>query len=540
MKPYGPYVAARTLHEGAVRTLRGMDRVSGMPVLLYLLPTAPGELPHWLHRRLIPFTDEGSQDGARFVVSELPPHAAPASDPQVAARGLLEALVEIHASGRLHGGLTPAQVWAVDGDIRLAGAGLPWGELGAGFDAPEGGKSQAADLYALGCTLEALGGVPDPLRALLSEDPAARPSAQEALAALRHPFAPQPEAAQPDVTQPAPADEVQAPEFSPDPPISLVGESVADLLGRLDPPITPAPGAPPAVIVIGPVPRVEPPKTEPTSTEATGPDAAVPDEAVPQWSQPAPAAPPAPTPELAGAGRPGPAPAIDHDGPVGSAPIAPAPAGRGAPLPAPIQIGFDDDLPPLPLDFTPGQPAEDELLPAEPPPAAPRRPAPTPWHVPAAKTADGDSERPNPRQSPIRIGWEEDQSWRVVREAKAPPTEPTRLPSWWWGPLLFVVLAFGAWAVYRSQGPAPAAGVACCQVRFEVLGASGARVAISVLSAPPASGLKPGVQVGTVPGRLKFPDAAGAYRLRATHGQDSTDFNVTVPAAGPVQINLVK
>ncbi|MFD1732530.1 hypothetical protein ACFSC4_17860 [Deinococcus malanensis] len=153
MKPIGPYVAARELsgNQQTVRTLRATDRLTGMPVLLHLLPgpVAVPDLPD--HPALLPFTDHGMDGGQAYVVSELPLHAQPAADPLLAARGALQALDALHSAGLVHGGVAPAQLWSVDGEVMLAGAGLAWGAREA---------SAQADLRDLAQTLDTLGGLP--------------------------------------------------------------------------------------------------------------------------------------------------------------------------------------------------------------------------------------------------------------------------------------------------------------------------------------------------------------------------------------------
>ncbi len=119
-----------------------------------------------------------------YVACELPPHAGLASDPLQTALGALRALNALHEAGITHGGVGPYQLWEWDGEVRLAGAGLPWGEAEGALAAPEGGPSPAADLYALGVTLLRMGPLPVGLRDLLSPYPAQRPSARDALARL--------------------------------------------------------------------------------------------------------------------------------------------------------------------------------------------------------------------------------------------------------------------------------------------------------------------------------------------------------------------
>ncbi len=471
MKPYGPYVAARTLFESAVRTMRGMDRLTGMPVLIYTLPR-PADVPQLMHRRLVPYTDAGSEQGVPFVVAELPLHAVPAGDPLLAARGALEALVELHSDGRIHGGLTPAQLWAVDGDVRLAGACLPWEALGAGFDAPEGGKSPQADLYALGCSLEAMGGVPDALRVLLDADPRGRPSAREALGLLSRPYQ-SPARSAPRADDPPPTPEHAAPPAAPEPEApTLQPDAVSELLSLFDEPVAPQAVTPPAgaePVLIGEV-SPEPPARAP----------AVPD----------------PTPAVA-------------------APVFP-----------PIRMGFEDVAPP-PAPFTV------RVVPAPPAPG-PSVQAPTPGE-------DGGLAPVNPRQQPIRIGWEEDNSWRVVRspDEETRPAAPARAPTRTWalGAVIALVLLSGLlW--WRLGSTPTSVGTECCQVDFRVTGGQD-KVNISVLKAPGGSGLKRGDLIGAVPGVLQFPDARGAYTLQAeADGYATMQFQVTVPSRAPVEIDL--
>ncbi|WP_420596784.1 hypothetical protein [Deinococcus sp.] len=191
MKTVGPYVAARSL-EGSpphgparpVTTLRALDRLTGLPTLVYLLPRAVPmpELPP--SPSLLPYSDFGMQQAQAYLASELPPHATPAADALQTALGGLRALNALHEAGLIHGGVGPHQLWAWDNEVRLSGAALPWGEAQGALAAPEGGSSPAADLYALGVTLLRLGPLPPGLGDLLSPFPAQRPSARDALARL--------------------------------------------------------------------------------------------------------------------------------------------------------------------------------------------------------------------------------------------------------------------------------------------------------------------------------------------------------------------
>ena len=242
MKTVGPFVAARSLDNGfsgaaqPVKVLHALDRLTGMPALVYLLPQAVTlpELPDT--PSLLTYIEAGIQGEQAYVASELPPHAGLASDPLQTALGGLRALNALHEAGLVHGGVGPHQLWEWDGDVRLAGAALPWGAAQGALAAPEGGRSPAADLYALGVTLLRMGPLPAGLSDLLSPYPAQRPSARDALARFN--------AGPPLPTPPAPL-MVQAPLHprevahtpAPDAPLPLIADPeqrVAPLLPAVD------------------------------------------------------------------------------------------------------------------------------------------------------------------------------------------------------------------------------------------------------------------------------------------------------------------
>lgn len=153
-------MAARELPSGttdSVRTLRATDRLTGMPVLLHVLPYALSlpDLPD--HPSLLPIVDSGIDGEQAYVVTELPPQATPATNPTQAARGALIALAQLHERGLVHGGISRAQLWSVDGDVVVAGAGLPW------RDEP---RTHTDDLRDLTRTLQSLGRLPKALEAV--------------------------------------------------------------------------------------------------------------------------------------------------------------------------------------------------------------------------------------------------------------------------------------------------------------------------------------------------------------------------------------
>ncbi|PTA68127.1 hypothetical protein [Deinococcus arcticus] len=543
MKSIGPYVAARDLPgrpSSPVQTLRATDRLTGMPVLLHLLPAAAPlpELP--AHPHLLAPVDSGAEGAQHYVVTELPLQARPASDPDLTARGALAALSALHAQGLVHGGLSPSQLWSVDGQVLLAGAGLPWGGQGRPDD----------DLYALAVILHELGGLPRALEPLATQP--GRLSAAQALARLGAP---------PAATSPE----------APVPPADAKQTSAAQTPIAQTPAVQAAPApeaAEPAAaarhdgtpIVLGAPPGAGP--VEPTEHPTGGDGATAPSTVV--ATRPTTGAPATPSPGAARSQTPQERRRQENEARRAQAALdAQAAAARkaearraqaaaaGPAAPAPVQIGFDDlpawtpDAPPAPgprVGEAPGA-REVERLPASlrrqtPPPAPDPEPAPT--RLPRRTAGE-----------PIRIGWDEDDSWRVVREAPAPAPRPT-MPEWarpeWFGPrravtvLAALLLVGGTWWALSQRQAAPATPASatqrCCEVRLTVRGTPGVSARLSVVDAPEGAGLTRGQDLGRAPGLLRLP-LAGTYRLRVVaDGWSPATLTVTVPRTQPVTIDL--
>ncbi|WP_216319817.1 hypothetical protein [Deinococcus aestuarii] len=501
MKPIGPYVAARDLTGdlpgGGVRTLRATDRLTGMPVLLHVLDRVVilPELPH--APALLPFTDSGVDGVAVYLVTELPPHAVPASDPLLAARGALAGLAALHEAGLIHGGVGPAQLWSVDGRVALAGAGLPWGR----------GQTPEDDLRDLAATLEALGGVPAPLRDA-SGTSSGTSSARDLLARLERPAASSP---------------------------AHVHDGTPIVLGQVDPgeatPEEPGPSGRKGGQSAWRLPNLH---------RSSGAEVA------PRESGPAdgPAAVRVPVVEPV-------APEVPRVVRVAARGEEAAREVVTAPPLVDIQLG-EADLEALAADQqdlasvreslreTAGLPPEPDSLIA----AAIR-------HQAEGHTRPAASGGATPRRvvdKPIRIGWEDDHSWRVVRAGQNPSSRARGAPRWL-GPalalaalLLLVVLVWALLAARasRAEVAAPQAQLAqaCCDVRFTVRGGAGVPVRLSVVAAPGGSGVPSGAHVGTVPGPVRLP-GPGTYTLRvAAEGYAPSTVTVTAPTSQPIAIDL--
>ncbi|GHF56388.1 hypothetical protein HNQ07_003650 [Deinococcus metalli] len=624
MKPIGPYVAVRDMPGGGpVRTLRATDRLTGMPVLLHVLPFAPRlpELPD--HPSLLPVVDRGMDGEDAYIVSELPMQAAPASDPLLAARDVLTALGPLHRRGLAHGGISAAQLWEVDGRVALAGMGLPW------QDQPTTG----GDLRALVRAVEDIGLLPAALEPLRDAPDAM--TATDALALLDAPpsagttAAPAQET--PPVTaalseaKPGPAD-TQAETTTGSRPPELPADTVADTPHDGSPIVLGEPGAAPTVeapALPHPVPgagsgrtkkarpvlnrtpasRAAPPAapvedrpTAPPPVTPAPPPAPEPVEVSPDASAESPvvSATPAPVPgsPVLEAAADSPPPATDSaDVPATGSPVpaySSAPAGtvetpqerrrrqnaerleqakldaqaaaarKAARLRAeaqdrpaePIRIGGadagpgvlgSDDLP----DWTPPEDGHTDPGTARPTlkmrtverlPESLRRP-PEPEPVPEPPPS-GRLPARHVAGAPIRIGWDEDDSWRVVKTVEGPPARPPRRAPRWLLPLLGSALVLALAGGIAMHLPRPAARAACCDVTFTLRGAAGATARLTVEQAPAGANLTPGQELGRAPGQLHLP-AAGTYRLRVVaDGYAPGELSVTVPRSLPVSINL--
>ncbi|GAA0518008.1 hypothetical protein [Deinococcus depolymerans] len=663
MKSIGPYVAARELpgRTGSpVRTLRATDRLTGMPVLLHVLPHPPAlpALPE--HPNVLPVVDSGVDGEHGYLVTELPLQARPASDALLTARGALGALAALHGQGVVHGGLSPAQLWSVDGQVLVAGAGLPWG----------GDPGPADDLYALAVILSGMGPLPAALRPL-AEQPGTLSAAQalsrlnatpgtqgaatsgsRAAQAPAEPAAPPAPPAGTSLPEPSPSGTEPATDVpAPSAPVAArLGGSGGSKRGRRNragrpaEPVTPAPpsSAPdsPAGGAAGPALSAPAPFEWRASRDRVPPDPVTPVGAAHDGSPIILGEAEAAVADLPGPVDGGPAEAGNPDGtapdgpgaaapeqaaaPLPTQPDLPAPLTGGPPAPAqpetpqerrrrqneerraqamldaqaaaarkaerlrterarqteqaaqpgPVRIGFSgaegEDLP----AWTPageergeeGTPRRLNLRDVERlPPGLRRAPLPEPepeivTRLPARR-APGD---------PIRIGWDEDDSWRVVREAPAPPPVRSRWPRWallaalalliagtWWalrgsavgGPVTGDAASGpgGTVSAFASDRPSPAApaggadsGAPCCPVEFVVKGAGKVQLALTVQEAPADANLTPGQEFGSAPGRVLFP-VRGAYRLNVrASGYAPATLNVTVPHPAPLVIDLGK
>jgi hypothetical protein len=598
MKSIGPYVILATSHGAGIHGVAGtsaradgqqadrkaepgdsaplhaLDRLTGMPVLLHRLAEVviPVALPD--SASLLPVSEVAVWDGQVYAVTELPPTAVPALHPDLAALGALRGLAALHGAGQIHGGLNAGQLWRLGREVRLAGAGLPWPQgAGAGLQALE---MQALDMHALGRTLDTLGVRPAPIASLETM------SASQALQALESALAEQERQKASATSVPtssvAPKSVVVRPKPEPSAPPKKVP---ADPVPTPLPPVTPlpAPSVPSTPLVPSTSPASSPagsaPETEQLPSgdpaldapsryraadevvvlgEAPAPAEAHPSPAVAQVAGPLPSVtravpirigfdePPAPLPDWKSSEQTESGGEEQNDreaGPEGEgAPLGPATLDNDSPATASAVDGPEKGGPEQTGVSEPIQPVAPHSLPAEAETSTTGAASPSPA-ARAVSTLPGTVPPAN-RSQPLRIGWEEDHSWRVVKSGPerrriAAPQLSSGTPR-----ILLLVLALlvGAGVWYWSSGRKDTSAPGCCTQTFTVSGSSGP-VKVTLLVAPPGSPLQPGALIGTAPGSLKFPNVPGSYTLKfSAAGHAAMTSTVNVPSARPFGIVL--
>ncbi len=540
-------------------------------MLLHVLPHAQGlpELP--FSPRLLPVVDSGIDGEVAYLVTELPLQAHPAQDPELTARGALAALSALHGSGMAHGGVSGAQLWNHDGGVALAGAGLPWREDAT----PQG------DLSDLALTLQALGALPEVLHPLL-EHPGSL-SADGALALLGGDVGEESRTERETAAQQGAAVELPL-----DQPAALgqsVEEDAAAILsgasgsgvsagGTVQPVVPPTSPVEPSPVPIrkdvafspsgtggggsegeGNVVRsaqtgAEKPASEQGQTSAVSPFSNAPtgQSETPQERrkrQNDERRGQAILDSRAAAARKAAHLKERQEEETRATAQSAELVALGVPVPEPFQMGFTADGAGGAGGAVPGpQPRQVERLPA----SLRRSGGETPegtgtvQRLPGvAATAGTPARRDLP---PIRIGWDEDDSWRVVRTA---PKSSQPSPLLRWGPLaLLVIILLGAallWALRPARTASTAAGSAalsapCCKVDFTLRGAAGVTAQLNVVSAPDSAKLAANQTLGLAPGKVNFP-VQGTYQLKVVaQGYRSAPLTVTVPRTQPVTIDL--
>jgi len=191
--------------QSPVTAYRGIDPLTGLPVLIYHFPARPTVAAGTLESENIPGILEATfRQGQGQVVTAYSKGYRPLKAGAVvevervlleAARGLRDAA----GAGVVHGDIRPERLLHANGHILIEGFGVPWTAKSPTFAPPETGDEPdyAGDIYALGRTIQQLfmGKLSDKLEQLLEScltfSPKQRPSAEAFFQQLRQLAAPE-------------------------------------------------------------------------------------------------------------------------------------------------------------------------------------------------------------------------------------------------------------------------------------------------------------------------------------------------------------
>jgi hypothetical protein len=183
----------------AIRCHAGLDLITGMPILIYLLPEAVQM--HEIYSEYLPaLLETGTRGETTYIVMASAPGYVQLRPTLTEtrlhwfSRSSARAILDAHIAGVSHGALSPAHVFAQGDHLFVAGFGLPWAETASVYRAPEGAGEFPADVYAWARTVQHYGSG-DPSAALpgdfgklvghcLHGDPRERPTAGELVMAL--------------------------------------------------------------------------------------------------------------------------------------------------------------------------------------------------------------------------------------------------------------------------------------------------------------------------------------------------------------------
>jgi hypothetical protein len=183
----------------AIRCHAGLDLITGMPILIYLLPEAVQM--HEIYSEYLPaLLETGTRGETTYIVMASAPGYVQLRPTLTEtrlhwfARSSARAILDAHIAGVSHGALSPSHVFAQGDHLFVAGFGLPWAETASVYRAPEGAGEFPADIYAWARTVQHYGSG-DPSNALpgdfgklighcLHDDPRERPTAGELVMAL--------------------------------------------------------------------------------------------------------------------------------------------------------------------------------------------------------------------------------------------------------------------------------------------------------------------------------------------------------------------
>ncbi len=521
LRPSGGTVAVQ---DGLIQTFAGVDVVTGMPVIVYTMPGQPPSIVEVLNESIPLVLETGIQDETGFVVVSSAPGYLPLRlglslvRLEWLTRTSAKALSDAHAGGLVHADLNPSHFFVQGDHLLLEGWGLNWQNTQAEFTPPEGQGAAAADVFAWARTMQAFG-KGDPRKLLdgemgrlighcLNPKPQERPTALELVIALEQVIAKKtlkPEVKTVQLDQPR--TDTQSPEVL-EPPAETKLENPPTPAEHLETPSHESP---------------QPLKLEPTETLETR----IPiDEGI----------------KIIAVGK-----APDRT-PVIEPPVIPDVEEISAQASTLEKPATPFSIPVLEPE---AELREPENLAADEPDIIPSvRPEHEPVPLP---TLEGSIEPGvviykdgQPSSGTIRVGFEEDDSWRSVKPYVRPKSNPLILP------IALVVIALlgilGVVILTRQNSPSRAGNTIQTPsignpsqnsiVNFIVKSSVRQTARLTVISAPAKANLVSGALLATIPGPVLFP-YPGAYKVRVSMPNFAPgDVTVNVPQDKEIVVEL--
>ncbi len=133
----------------------------------------------------------------------------------------------------------------------------------------------------------------------------------------------------------------------------------------------------------------------------------------------------------------------------------------------------------------------------------------------------------------VRIGWEEDDSWRTVKK----PSAKTSRVSWLWLAVPLLALAILGIAL-RKPNNKPVVALTRSMVNFHIDSAQNLAGRLYILEAPTDANLRTGAMLGAVPGPVVFP-ASGHYKVQvAIDGYERSEATLDFPADNGKDVSI--
>ncbi len=500
-----------------IRTFIGVDLITGMPVIVYTMPGPAPRLPEVYSEYLPTMLERGQRDGTGYLIFASAPGYAPLKptlpEPRLhwLARSSARALMDAHAVGLIHRHLRPEHFYAQGDHLFIEGFGLPWSDNSSDapdvYRAPEGSGQAPADVYAWArCMNTFASNNPETVQDgelghlighCLNLKARERPTAGELVMALEQILSPKAASVVTPVAVPIgrePSLERLTPESATPEPASHE-ERLVQRAEDVSPAETVVETPPPPTSALEPAPRAVEPHLETPNPAAEPPE-----------REPQNAAQDSTTHTL--------------------------------PVPAGLEADEPDVVAPDTLKLTDHSWESVTVIRSSDPDSAPH------WSdddVHSARVDDSSEDIP----SAIRIGWQDDDSWRTVRTPT--PVESGRPPVlvWLLGTLLVVGLLAGLVWFLRSatagtptDAPNPPIMTDRYLVNFRLDPSSGPGGQLTVVEAPVDSEYAVGQVLSSVPGPVLF-TKPGTYRVRVSvKGYESAETTIEIPGSDTVILKL--